>query len=593
MRRASALPFGRVRQQLRPFAPRSGHIIALLVVLTVLASAFEAAALVLVARAALAVAAQAGDVDLGDGRTLSPGAALLLALAALAVKLALGLTSARIGASLSARTVRRARIVLLESYFRVTWAQQSRERLGELQDYLTTSVGRLNGINQSFVSGLNALVSFAVIIVSAVAVNLLAAVGSALAACVLVLLLRPLTRLTRRYTKMQSDATRGLASAITESVRLTQEARTFGVRDRVMSRLRAAELHASRPLEKANFSSAAAPTIYQTVALAFLVIAVAAVGAAAEAEVASLGASVLLLLRGLAYGQQLQSAIQNLAGNLPFLDALHERLSLYRAQVEREGSRQVSRVGRIELRHVSFGYGPGTEVLADLDVEIRGQESIGVVGPSGSGKSTLLQLLLRLREPTTGNILVEGVDLWDVSSSSWAEATAFVPQDAQLLRGSVADNISFYRELDRPAIEHAARLAHIHDEIQALPAGYDTEIGDDGIGISGGQRQRLAIARALAGKPTLLLLDEPTSALDVLSERRLQQTLRGLHGTVTMVIVAHRLSTIQHCDRILVLRAGRCEGFDAHEQLLVGSAFYRQAVALSLMEPGDEVPRQV
>lgn len=595
MRTRITLPFGPAHRKLSPLSPGSGRTIAAATALAVVGSTAEAVALVLVARAALAVTASEVHLDVGLDVRLGVTTALVCALAALLLKLGTSVISARLTSDLSARTVRHGRHLLLTAYFGSTWAAQSTERLGELQDYLTTTVTRLNGVNQAFISGLNALVSFSVILVSAVFVNPVAAIGCGIAAMLLLFILRPLSRLTRRFTALQSDATRALAGEITEAVRLSQEIKTSGVRERVLDRLNTSERAASEPLRKANFTSTVAPAIYQTLALLLLVLAVLAVSLAAAGQVASLSAAVLLLLRGLGYGQQLQSAMQNLANTLPFLDALHARLKSYEAAAEQAGGvRLTGPLVSLRLDHVTYTYGGGggerKSALRDVDLELVRNESLGIVGPSGSGKSTLLQLLLRLRRPTDGRVLVNGNDLWELREQDWTSRVAFVHQEARLLSGSVADNIAFYRNADHAAIVAAAKLAHIHDDIEALGEGYDSLVGPAGSQLSGGQKQRIAIARALIGNPELIILDEPTSALDLPSEARFQETLRDLKGRVTIIVVAHRLTTVRDCDKILVLRGGEQEGYGPHAELLGGSAFYRHAMSLSQLPFAEEGP---
>jgi ABC-type multidrug transport system fused ATPase/permease subunit len=345
--------------------------VAVLVGLSLVGTVAESVALVLVARTAVAITSGQDTVDLGLGLVTSTALTVPLALLALAVKLALAVLAAWLGARLSAQTVRVGRLVMLSSYFSADWKTQSVERTGELQDYLTSSVGKLNGVNQSFITGLNALISFAVVTLGAIVINPWAAVGCAFAAAMILLLLRPLSRRTKRHSWAMSDATRDLAGDITESVKLTQEVRVFGVTGPVLSRLSAAEARASGPLERANFTYAVAPVIYQTLAMAFLVLAVGAVALVGGDDVTSLGAAVLLLLRGLTYGQQLQASMQAMANNLPFLDALHERKQLYEQQIERLGSRPVVRVGRLELTDVRLSYNDGTDVLEGPHVRLR------------------------------------------------------------------------------------------------------------------------------------------------------------------------------------------------------------------------------
>src|SRR5262249_17350111 len=156
-------------------------------------------------------------------------------------------------------------------------------------------------------------------------------------------------------------------------------------------------------------------------------------------------------------------------------------------------------------------------------------EVIGVVGPSGAGKSTLVQLLLRLREPTTGKMLTDGHDVRELSLDDWYRRFTFVPQEARLFSGTVGDNIRFFREdVDQAAIELAAKRAHLHEEIMAWPDAYDTPVGERGGQLSGGQRQRLCIARALADDPDVIVLDEPTSSLDIRSDALIRETLAEL-----------------------------------------------------------------
>ena len=225
-----------------------------------------------------------------------------------------------------------------------------------------------------------------------------------------------------------------------------------------------------------------------------------------------------------------------------------------------------------------FYFGRVKELIDQID---RG-DVVGLVGPSGSGKSTLIQVLLRLRPPTSGTYRINDACADDLALTDWYKLLAVVPQQPRLLSGTVTENIRFFRDwVSDEDVESAARRAHIHDEILSWPQGYDTLLQGIGSGVSGGQAQRLCFARALAGEPKLLVLDEPTSALDVHSEARIQQTLAELEGEVTMVVIAHRLSTLRMCDRIIVLNHGRVEGYDRPEILERDNVYYREALELS------------
>ena len=193
-------------------------------------------------------------------------------------------------------------------------------------------------------------------------------------------------------------------------------------------------------------------------------------------------------------------------------------------------------------------------MLNNVDAVIDEYEMVGIVGPSGSGKSTLVQLLLGLRSPTSGAVFADGRDIRTLSRAEWARHVTFVPQQAHLIAGTVADNIRFFRDdVSDERIEHAARLASLHDDVMGWPEGYAREVGEQGGHLSGGQQQRLVIARALVEDPDVLILDEPTSALDVRSEYLVRQTLNGLREHMTVIVIAHRLSTLEICDRIMVV----------------------------------------
>jgi ABC-type multidrug transport system fused ATPase/permease subunit len=239
---------------------------------------------------------------------------------------------------------------------------------------------------------------------------------------------------------------------------------------------------------------------------------------------------------------------------------------------------------------VHFAYDDRTEAARGITFSVRQGEFIGIVGPSGGGKSTLVKLLLRLLEPSTGTIEVNGIALSEIEEANWRNVIAFVPQDHHLIFGTVAENIDFYRGLARSELVQAAKAAHLHDDIVRLPDGYDTVLGGGRGDLSGGQRQRLSIARALAGHPRVLVLDEPTAALDLRSERLVQDTLVQLRGQLTLFVVAHRVSTMAVCDRIMVLEEGRLCAIGSHAQVVSESPFYRQAVGLASRTAGDDSP---
>jgi ABC-type multidrug transport system fused ATPase/permease subunit len=301
-----------------------------------------------------------------------------------------------------------------------------------------------------------------------------------------------------------------------------------------------------------------------------------------KSHVAALGAVVLLLVRAGTYGQSLQTSYQGLRQSLPFIERLQETARRFTESSPIHGHRPLSELRTLAFQDVCFAYRAGNPVLSCISFEMTGGEAIGIVGPSGAGKSTLVQLLLQLRTPDSGRYLVNGVPVEEFSREDWHRRVAYVPQEPRLVHATVAENIRYFRDLDDEAIERAGRLARIHDEVMAWPDGYQTVVGPRADAVSGGQQQRICVARAIAARPGVLVLDEPTSALDPYSETLIQESLMALKDELTLFIIAHRMSTLNMCDRVMVVVDGRLQAFDSKALLERDNAYYRSASMLAV-----------
>jgi ATP-binding cassette subfamily B protein RaxB len=273
--------------------------------------------------------------------------------------------------------------------------------------------------------------------------------------------------------------------------------------------------------------------------------------------------SVGMLFAFIAYKEQFAARVSGLIDKLVDMKMLKlqsERLAdivLATPEPQAEVAPRVGPQPRLELSGVSFAYSDGEpDVLRRLNLVIEPGESVAISGASGCGKTTLLKLMLGIHTPLSGEVRVGGVPLQRLGLRAWRDMIGTVMQDDQLFAGSITDNISFFElQPDAAWVEECARIAAVHDEIEAMPMGYHTLIGDMGASISGGQKQRILLARALYKRPKILFLDEATSALDVDREREVNQAIRQLD--LTRVIVAHRPETIASANRVIVLSEGR------------------------------------
>lgn len=520
----------------------------------------EAAVVGLVVQGAAAIAAGKNRVDINlafvEISAVTVTSLLLAALVAVIVRAGLQLAATYLPIKLGARAGSRIRSRALEAYLSAEWPAKAGVRQGGFVDLLGMQAQLAADAVTAAISVLGAVLTFLTLIGAAALISPVAFLGAIIVGSLLFALLRPVTRIGQREAVKYSDSSQRFGLHIDTAVTLAEEMHAFGVGPAVGTVGRNLIDDSARARVRMELAGRSVWPVYQSVSMLLVVAMLFALSRLEGIGVASIGAVVLILLRSLSGGQGAQSQYQVARQQLPFLRRLQNLIRDLERSRAGLGDARPKEMGSIELRDIAFSYGPGRPVLRGASLVIAPGELVAVVGPSGSGKSTLLQILLRLRQPDTGQYVVGGIPAQSIDRAVWAKKVAYVPQNAGVLHATVWDNIRFFRDIADDAVVAAARQAQIHDEIVTLPEGYASVLGQRVDALSGGQRQRLCLARALAGSPEILVLDEPTSALDERSESLVIDALARLKGSVTVIVVAHRPSILRVCDRVLACDEG-------------------------------------
>jgi ABC-type multidrug transport system fused ATPase/permease subunit len=542
----------------------------------------EALFLVIITRSAFAITDGRDQFGIVAGIEVSVGAAVLLGLGLVIFRVGLAIAVAHQSAKLTSEVVAEIRTDLGRAFLSASWSAQHGDRVGRLQELLTSFAQQGAVLVGSITGVVSAGMTLLALVISSVAIDPFASLVVIAAVVILGAALRPLRSAVRRQGHASAATGMEFATSLSEVSQLGLEMHVFDVQAEASRRLEQRILDNESASRRLAFARQLVPVVYTGLAYLALVAAIGAVAVLDGVNLTSAGAVLLIMLRSLSYGQGVQTSITSIHASTPFLDALDLELHRYRSAQVIDHGQPIGRVGVLRLDDVSFEYEADAPVLRHVSATIEPCEVIGIIGPSGSGKSTLVQLLLALRDPTSGTVLADGRDIKVLARTEWARKVTFVPQQAHLITGTVADNIRFLRaDVSDEDVKRAARLANLHDDVIGFPDGYHREVGEQGSHLSGGQQQRLIIARALVERPDVLILDEPTSSLDVRSESLIRSTLDSLREHTTIIVIAHRLSTLDICDRLMVIQDGELKAFDTPENLEKDNDFYREALELS------------
>jgi subfamily B ATP-binding cassette protein MsbA len=400
------------------------------------------------------------------------------------------------------------------------------------------------------------------------------------------LVMRRMAQRAQRYDAAFVDAYAGLAGWIIEGLAQMRTIRLFGQEHREEERFRSDSEAVRQAFVRANLTAEIVPPISELLYLPLFLI-VLLIAWHAEIGLSSLFAFLVLLYRMQPRLKDLDHARVTLGTFGGAIQQVAEQLATDAAPRPSSGTRHFSGLRQeIVFDRVGFDYcanSGAAPAVRDVSFRIGRGEVVALVGGSGAGKSTLVNLLCRLYDPQEGEIRVDGVPLAELDVASWRSHIGFAGQDAELMSDTVAGNIAFGRSgADLAAIERAARLAHADQFIASLPAGYQSQVGPRGLTLSGGQRQRIALARALVREPDLLILDEATNALDGLSEQAIQRAIEDLRGQLTIILIAHRLSTVRLADRVVAMMEGRVVEQGRPQELLRRDGLYAHLHALQV-----------
>jgi ABC-type multidrug transport system fused ATPase/permease subunit len=531
----------------------------------------EAVILTLFARIALlASGASANTLALPVVGQLAINEAFLVAIAAVLARMATSAASAWALAAITFNLTRSIRGELAGSYLRASYVTQDSFGAGELQQTIMGFPGRatslVQGIATSSASGLTMITMLSAAFVSDVTATL----GLAVVALASTAVVAPFRRRIKALSITGVQKQVGLAEALKDLANARLEISVFGVRRQFVARMSDLIMEDARIGRRATLLKQLTTPIFTTFAYIAVIAALAVLVSAESGDLWSVAPVILIVIRTIQYAMNVQNGFIIWAEVQPFLEKLSSTEQTLRESELAPGQVSLSEVDLLRVRSVAFRYpeSAGGRGVENISFDVCRGERIGLVGPSGGGKSTVLKLMANLLSPSGGSVEVDGYSVAEVQPEVWGSLVGYVPQSPGLLSASVRENVLLGRQgFSDAEILRACAAADFASVVGLLPEGLDTQLGPKGTLLSGGQLQRLAIARALLAGPSLLLLDEPTSALDSDSEAEVTAAIRGLPADVAVLIASHRKTILQDCTRVLLVDRGTVRDVKGQELL--------------------------
>lgn len=460
---------------------------------------------------------------------------------------------------ISADYEERVRNQLFGKFINADWPYLLKQKLGHLQTILMINVSTASSILSYISSFINLLTSLIIYTIIAFNINLKITFFSLILSGIFFIGFLPFIRKIRNFSYSMENANREIGHHINENILGMKTVKVMSVADQIINDAKKNFYDLKITKILLNVWQTVISSTLQPLSLIFVLAIFAFSYKSPNFNLAVFIAIIYLVKQIFSYTEALQKKVLSFNATIPYFTKISDYTE--EAVINKEvnkGAGKFSFNDKLDLVKINFFYQKETTVLSDVNFNISKGEMVGLIGPSGAGKTTLVDLILRLFEPISGTILLDGKNIKDIDIDNWRKNIGYVSQDIFLINDTIANNIKFYNNsiTDEEMIK-ASKEANIYDFIQECPNKFETIIGERGIQLSAGQRQRVVIARVLARRPQFLILDEATSALDNESEIKIQRVIENLKGKLTVFVIAHRLSTVINCDRLLVLENGR------------------------------------
>ena len=456
------------------------------------------------------------------------------------------------------------------------WQYLLKQKLGHLETILVTNVNQGSNLLQSISDSLILTASLFVFLLVAINISWLITLITVALGGLVFFILKPFVYKIRSLSRENEKINRETAHHINENILGMKTIKAMSSSSKIIDKAKEYFRILRNLSIRTSFLTIATNALIQPIGLIFVFIIFAVSYKTGAFNFASLAAIMYLIQRAFTYFQQLQTTIYSMTISASYVDRMLEyRDEVIKNKEMNTGQDKFKFIDKLELKNLDFYYNHDKQILNKVSFSIGKGEMVGLIGPSGGGKTTIVDIILRLFNPTKGEISLDGKNINEIDINQWRKKIGCVSQDTFLKNDTIANNIKFYNDsITYEEMKIAAKMANIYDFIQNCPDKFATVIGERGLLLSVGQRQRIVIARILARHPEILILDEATSALDNESEVRIQEVIENLKNKVTVLLIAHRLSTVMNCTKLLVLQDGKVKEQGSPEELLADKKSY-------------------